>query len=472
MANKQTIPGINTNVNRNLISGQMQAANLQSAWRVPEISDTLSKATNLATHYYEAEKDAAFKRFDLEADKLQQQELEEIRVAKSNEQIPEIENNFKTKLNEAFGQDKWGQKWLNERRDLYLAANSRDVMRLQQTKQHELYTLQLNQTLNTWADNISTSSVDKAKILMGDMTRYIDDSQLLSPTEKQNTKDKAINLVLERMASANPEVAISILKDKEFSKGLNVNSSEKINNLIKKQFAEMKFQEQLKIFNNERELSDQLDNMQTDEALRFLEKNEANVSKAFFKAKENALLSEKGITAETRADTAADFMMRIAALPKETDKIEQYYQETSSILADLENEYAAGNLTTKDKNILRANIYKREGANLETLKSNDDGTFLGLFGYSYKDAADDITNSYTGSDGNKIMLEYFRKINDGGEYNTDQKKTILQSLINKAKAKDLSLPYFINETEAKEAYEQGKIKKGDSFYINGRKAHI
>lgn len=213
MASRQTLPGINTNINRNLVSGQMQAANMQSPWRAPDIGSTIAGATKVAAQYYEAEKDAAFKRLDLEADKLQDQELEEIRVATSNEQIPEIENNFKMRLNEAFSQDSWGQKWLKERSELYFAANSRDVMQHGLAKQHELYTLELDKALNAWANDISTSAPDKARALIGDADRYIDNSDLLSPAEKQKTKANFLDLALEGMATGNPDGALLFLKD-------------------------------------------------------------------------------------------------------------------------------------------------------------------------------------------------------------------------------------------------------------------
>lgn len=467
MASRQTLPGINTNINRNLVSGQMQAANMQSPWRAPDIGSTIAGATKVAAQYYEAEKDAAFKRLDLEADKLQDQELEEIRVATSNEQIPEIENNFKMRLNEAFSQDSWGQKWLKERSELYFAANSSDVMRHGLAKQHELGVLELNKTIGAWTDNISGSAPDKAKVLIGDMNSFIDTSPILSPEEKQKTKENATNMALERLASSNPNTAIALLKDETFTKGKNIDAKGKIDSLIKKRFAEMKFQEQVKIYNNEHELSEKLDDMAPDEALRFLEKNEGNVSKKYFKAKEAALLSAKGITAETRAATAVDFMMRIAALPKDAEEIEQYYKEVNDILTDLEKEYAAGALTTKDKNNLRANIYKRQGANLEVLKQSEAGSAFRFWGYSYRDAAEDIDARYTGTDKNKVMLEYFRRVNDGEEYNTEQKKAILQGVLAQANANEINMPSFATYEEAKEAYAAGKINNGDRIYING-----
>lgn len=208
-----------TDVNRNLVSSQMQTANVQSHWRAPDYGGLLKDVAEGLGKYYKAEKDAAFKRLDIEASKMQMQELEQIRLAESNEQIPEIENSFKQNLNTTFGQDNWGKQWLKERGELFLAANSRDVMRSSIAKQHELYALEMNKTIGTWADDIATSAPDKAKVLMGDMDKYIGASELLSPEEKQKTKDNAASLVLQRTISANPAVAIDLLNDDSFKWG-------------------------------------------------------------------------------------------------------------------------------------------------------------------------------------------------------------------------------------------------------------
>lgn len=206
-----------TDVNRNLVSSQMQAANFQSHWRAPDLGGLVKDVSDEVNKYYEAEKEAAFKRLDIEASKMQMQELEAIRVAESNEAIPEIENSFKQNLNTAFAQDNWGKQWLKERGDLFLAANSRDVMRAGISKQHELYTLEMNKTLGTWSDDIATSPEDKARVLMGDMGKMIDDSPILTPTEKQNTKSNALTLTMRKMADQNPEVALKMLNSDDMN---------------------------------------------------------------------------------------------------------------------------------------------------------------------------------------------------------------------------------------------------------------
>lgn len=473
MADRQTRPAINTKVNRNMISGQLQAANVQSPWRAPNFSNVLSGISNLTKQYYDAEKEAAFKRFDLEASRMQMEELESIRVADSNEAVPEIEKAFKSNLNGTFSQDNWGKMWLAERGDLFLRANSNDVLRAGMAKQKELATLQMNKTINTWTNDIATSAPDKAKVLVGDMNRFIDNSDILSPEEKQKTKDNATKLYFQRMASANPQTAINLLKDKEFVKDLNIDAKGEIDSLIKKQFAEIEFQNRVKEFNNERELSEKLDGMPTDEALRFLNENEGNVSRKYFKAREKSLLSSLGITADTQAETAQEILLDISLLPKDAEKVVEYYKGTQNILAKIEENYADGKLSSRDKKSLINQIYKKQGANLAALAEDTSDDAWWRYGdFTYKDANEYIKDNYSGADGNRILLEYFRKVGDEDGFDSKAKKDVLKALISQANDKSLSLPSFMNEEEARKAYEDGKIKKGDKVYINGIRGTI
>jgi len=215
MANRQRTAVARTDVNRNLVSSQMTGANIQKGWRAPDMSGVVKDISQVMGDYVNAQKDAAFKRLDLEAGKMQMAELEEIRLADSNEKVPEIEKNFYSDLKAKFEEDQWGKQWLKERGDLFKAANSRDVFKAGIAKQHELYNLELSKTLNTWTDDIATSRADKAKVLFGDMMNYINASAMLSPEEKQKYKDNVSANGLQKMISTNPAVALELLQDKD-----------------------------------------------------------------------------------------------------------------------------------------------------------------------------------------------------------------------------------------------------------------
>ena len=472
MAKHDRSPIARTDVRRTLVSSQMQAANVRSAWRAPDYGGLLKDVAEGLAKYHKAEKDAAFKRLDIEASKMQMQELEQIRLADSNEAIPEIENSFKQNLNNTFGQDNWGKQWLKERGELFLAANSRDVMKAGIGKQHELYTLEMNKTLGTWADDIATSAPDKAKVLMGDMDKFISASELLSPEEKQKTKDNALKLTLQKMASNNPEMAKQFLASGEFDGNISIDAKTEIDNIIKKQIAEIDFNRKVKFFENERQMSEKLDDMPTDQALRFLEENKGNVSDKYYEARKKSIESVLGVNAETRADAAQEILLDIATMDKSNEIT--YLNQTQDILTKIEDYYAKGNLEKYDRKNLIKQIYSSEfNKQVDSLKTNEDDDKWWRWGdFTYKDANTFIEeNSATVGNNGKILLDYFRQT-QADDMDNQTKRNILKSLVDKANANELNLPTFGSMDEVTAAFNGGKIKKGDVVYVNGRRATV
>lgn len=268
------------------------------------------------------------------------------------------------------------------------------------------------------------------------------------------------------LAEVNPQAALEALKQPEIAASLKSDGAQDMMmKIVNKQIKMRDFQMKTNEFLAEQKLATKLDDLPMDEALRLLEENENNVSSKFFKARQKALLSDKGINAETRAETAAEIMLNIASLPTDSSEIEEYYKQTNNILTKIESEYASGNLSLSDKKRLVNTIYKKQGGNLEQLKSTDSG--WRFWDFSYKDADKFIQENYSGANGNKIMLDYFRQINDGGEYDNDQKKAVLQGLIDMANGNMLNLPTFDSVAEVEDAYLRGELKEGDQIYVGG-----
>lgn len=267
------------------------------------------------------------------------------------------------------------------------------------------------------------------------------------------------------LAEVNPQAALEALKQPEITASLKSDGAQDMmTKIVNKQIKMRDFQMKTNEFLAEQKLATKLDDLPTDEALRLLEENENNVSSKFFKARQKALLSDKGINAETRASTATEIMLDIAALPTDSSEIEEYYKQTNNILTKIEDEYASGYLSLADKKRLVSTIYKKQGANLEALKGTDSWRF---WDFSYKDANEFIKENYSGADKNRIMLDYFRQINDGREYDADQKKAVLQGLIDMANGNMLNLPSFDSVAEVEDAYLRGEIKQGDQIYVGG-----
>ena len=151
-----------------------------------------------------------------------------------------------------------------------------------------------------------------------------------------------------------------------------------------------------------------------------------------------------------------------------------YLNGAQKVLTKIENEYAEGRLSPTDRKTLTAQVYREQSKQVDYLKTNeDDAAWWRLGDFTYKDANEYIEeNSSSPGNNSKLLLDYFRKINDGGKYDNKQKKAILQGLVSQGNNKELAVPSFDSIEAAKAAFEAGKIKKGDRVYINGIRGTI
>lgn len=211
-------------------------------------------------------------------------------------------------------------------------------------------------------------------------------------------------------------------------------------------------------------LSSKLNDMSTDEALTELSRYEGLVSDKYFKAKRKSLLSDKGITAKTQADVFQELLLEIDTL--DYSDIESYYSGADSVLTKIEEKYSDGYLGINEYKSLVNNVNKAKAKNIDILKEDDSNTFL-FWGYSYKDASEFIKDNYVGTDGNKLLLDYFTAVN-GKEFSGSKKKQILEQLLDKANSKAVGYPVFGDVDAAKAAFEKGELKQGSYFYLNGK----
>lgn len=236
------------------------------------------------------------------------------------------------------------------------------------------------------------------------------------------------------LAETDPKKALEALQRPEIAASFkNDGAHDMMLKIVNKQIKFQDFQRRVAEFETEAALSEKLDNLNAADGLKILEENEGKVSSKYYKAKRKALMSDLGITAETQADEAAEIILDIAGLDKED--VTAYYQGTQNILAKIEDKYARGMLSTADRKRLINQVVKGQGKNIEVLKENNDGAFL-WWGFSYKDASDYIADNYTGANGNKMLLDYFKAVSDG-DYDAGEKKRILQGLIEREKQQNL-----------------------------------
>lgn len=199
-----------------------------------------------------------------------------------------------------------------------------------------------------------------------------------------------------------------------------------------KQMRIKEMQDKINQYNTESALSEQLDEMDSTDALKLLDEKQGEVSSKFYKAKQRALLSAKGITAETLADTAAEIALDISAINPEDAK--DFFKQSNDILTKIEEKYADGELSLSDKKMYTKQLMQRQGKNLPTLIKEESSWFKV---YDYSDAQKDLqAGLFNTSNVNQAMLEYARTINN--ERNESQyalkpqeRKNLIKALINK-----------------------------------------
>jgi hypothetical protein len=243
--------------------------------------------------------------------------------------------------------------------------------------------------------------------------------------------------------------------------------------LEKKVLAQKEFNEKKVMYATEQELSEQLDDLDPSEALKVLEQNEGIVSDKYYKAKQKALLSAKGITANTRAETATELLLGITnAFTIEDD--EEFLKEADKILTKIEEKYAEGELSLKDKRNLTQQITKKQAVALNSF-IEDKSSWGGSWGrYGYDDAYNDIKKAFPDtSSSSKIFLDYFRTINNTDrDYKEPERINLVKMLIQQNLNREFSYPRFNNIEEMRQSYKEGKIKKGDIVYVAGKRGKI
>ncbi len=207
--------------------------------------------------------------------------------------------------------------------------------------------------------------------------------------------------------------------------------------LLQRQVKVAEYQTKKAQFEAQLAFDDETIKMNDSEKLLYLQDNEGKYTSSWFKAKQKALLSAKGITAETRAETAQEILLDIAMLDKNNEV--DYLNGSENILAKIEDKYADGQLSPADRKTLVAQIYREQGKQVDYLKTNTDDDALWRWGdFTYKDANKYIEdNSSSSGNNSKLLLDYFRKINDGGTYDNKQKRNILRNIVNNQKQTDL-----------------------------------
>lgn len=283
--------------------------------------------------------------------------------------------------------------------------------------------------------------------------RYITEQQKAQLELKTDEWDE---LALVNQMSQDPEGYLEKLKNGEL-KGYK--QTEALSKALKKAQEMQELQRKMEQYTTTQNVLTQIDENDIVGSLKLLDDNRAGMDEKIYKQARKNLLEVNGITAETQADEAADLLLKISSLPVDSEKIEEFYSQTNEILADIEDKYSKGQISLSDKKRLVNNVYQRQGNNLDTLKSDDKGEHWYTYDFTFKNANQLIENNYTsGTDKNRLFLEYFRAV-DGKDYSYSEKKKILTDMINQRMDENFNSVYTTGALSGGIGVSDENIKK-------------
>ena len=268
---------------------------------------------------------------------------------------------------------------------------------------------------------------------------------------RESINNDRMNIAQTEQGSINLRDAVGEENYQSIKKFLNDEEYKRVS-LEAKNIKIQQMQEKINQYNTETALSNELDKMDASEALRILDEKQNEVSEKYYKAKQKALLSAKGIDAETQAETANEIAMDIASL--NTDNPKDFIDGSAKVLEKIEEKYAEGELRLTDKKMFVKNLNKRQVQALPDYIEKESSWFTK---YDFDDAKYDFDKSFNDAGmSNRAMLEYIRTITDK-DYNTKQKKELVKTLVNSYKSDKLNRAVL----KAGDVYNGYRYKGGD-----------
>ena len=236
---------------------------------------------------------------------------------------------------------------------------------------------------------------------------------------------------------------------------------------IKKQFEEMRLARKVEEYENEKMISIKLADLPTDQQLAVLRKNESLVSPEYYKAKEESILSSKGINAETRADVARELTLAVESLLRSDDEGIDFLTRADEVLIRIEQDYANGRISTPDKKRLLGMIDRGIAQEIPNVENE-----WFSFGFEYADAYDFFLNNLADqSMVDTVFMKYLRK-RESGDYSGEQKKALAVSLAKSANDGELYIKTYKNMEEFNADLNAGLISVGESVYVAGVKGTV
>ena len=229
----------------------------------------------------------------------------------------------------------------------------------------------------------------------------------------------------------------------------------------------MRLARKVEEYENEKMISIKLADLPTDQQLAVLRKNESLVSPEYYKAKEESILSSKGINAETRADVARELTLAVESLLRSDDEGIDFLTRADEVLIRIEQDYANGRISTPDKKRLLGMIDRGIAQEIPNVENE-----WFSFGFEYADAYDFFLNNLADqSMVDTVFMKYLRK-RESGDYSGEQKKALAVSLAKSANDGELYIKTYKNMEEFNADLNAGLISVGESVYVAGVKGTV
>lgn len=246
-------------------------------------------------------------------------------------------------------------------------------------------------------------------------------------------KEGYVSQYISGVADKDPQKALDMLEEDSVKQLLGDATVKTSRNILKQQKAVQQYELDKTQFENQSSLSEQLSDMTPLDAYRALEENKNNVSEKWYKSMRKELETRSGITAETKSEAAAEILLNLQNLGATDAK--DFFKKSIDISNDIAEKRASGQLDYKDAIKLQKMITERQIKNTPALGSENDP----WFGYDYADAIKDIQGGVGDAvTQNKILLDYFRTV-ENGDYKGGDKKALANQLIKKYKSTKLDL---------------------------------
>lgn len=187
-------------------------------------AQTLSGAGKYLGQMYEERKRTAYKRYDYMAEQTARDLANDYETAGDYSGFEEMRESRFNELKEKLSSEEFGEAYFNERGEILNEGFKLEMNRQRNKKEVELYSIELDKTLNAAADAFAASAnIDEKKRFLAEGVQTINSASVLSLSKRQETNKNFQKLLrkkqeeyLTELIATDPAAAINMMSDKSF----------------------------------------------------------------------------------------------------------------------------------------------------------------------------------------------------------------------------------------------------------------